>query len=153
MITPTSTDAPIVYNEPVIAQWRKDLLDKEFGLVFNADYSIITNDNGVFEGDASLFLAYRNADITGDNRLIAWYDEFTKQIPPGDYSISEYIVNKFTGIPLETARKLMWPECLLEADYDLSKITPQQFVQILDIYMETGAVGWDIYLAQNAENA
>jgi len=142
-------------NEDAIAQWRKDLLDTDFGLKFNADYSFITNAEGKWEGDASLFLAYRYADINDDAKLLAWYDDLSAKVlaefGEEDITVSEYIVMMFTGIPLESARKLMWPQPLLDNDYDLATVTPQMFVQVLDVYMETGVVGWDIYIPTQAE--
>jgi hypothetical protein len=140
-------------RQDIIAQWRADLIDNDFGIVFNADYSIITNADGKMEGDAALFLAYRNANITSDDQLVKWYEAHPQVSLDEDMTISERIVRDFTGIPIEDARKLMWPQALLDADYDLSKITPQQFLQILDMYLGTGTINWSQYLAEDNPEA
>ena len=132
-------------KEDVIKQWKKDLLDAEFGITFNCDYAVITNDDGNLEGDASLFLAYRYADINNDSQLLDWYESASKRVPAGGYHISEVIVAEFTGIPLDDACKLMWPQVLIDREgFDLSKITPKQFIAVLDVYLKTAIVDWNL---------
>lgn len=129
----------------VINQWKKDLLDAEFGIKLNCDYAVITNDEGNLEGDASLFLAFRHAEIADDNQLLDWYEGVSKRVPVGGYHISDVIVADYTGIPLDDACKLMWPQVLIDRpDYELSQITPKQFIAVLDVYLETGIVDWNL---------
>lgn len=129
----------------IIDQWKKDLLDAEFGIKFNCDYAVITNDDGNLEGDASLFLAFRHAEITDDNQLLDWYESVSKRVPVGGYHISDVIVADYTGIPLDDACKLMWPQVLIDRpDYELSQITPKQFIAVLNVYLETGIVDWNL---------
>ncbi len=117
--------------DKVIAQWKEDLLDKDFPK-FNMDYEIIEHPGKTFEGDAALFLAYR---------IVEDLTEFYK------HNTGWAVITKYTNIPIDRARELLWPTVLLEdSEFDLSSITPEQFISVLDVYLETGIVDWEIIL-------
>lgn len=119
-----------------IAQWKQDLLSTE-GPRFNIDYPILEHEGTKpdrFEGDAALFLAYHYADIQDDSELSEFMS--TKN--------SEQLINFYTGIPVADAKQLLEPKILWDYhDYDTSKITAQQFLGVLDVYLETGKVLWE----------
>lgn len=145
----TIIDEAPTLNEPVIKQWREDLLDRSMGIRFNADYSCVLDENDVIMGDAAMFLVYRNADLVEDRDIFRWYENVVARIPgmkdlAAGYHDSELIVTHFTGIPLADSCKLMWPTVLLNQDFDLTKLTTKDFVNVLDVYLETGIVDWSI---------
>lgn len=115
-------------NKPVIEQWKLDLKDRAFPK-FNMDYEIIEHAKREYEGDAALFLAYRYAD---KENLSVWYHRRR----------SYEIVTEFTGIPFAHAKALLNPPDGEGVDYTLIK--PDHFIQVLDLYLETGMVTWPL---------
>ena len=116
-------------NKEVIDQWKLDLKDRDFPR-FNMDYEIIEHEKREYEGDAALFLAFRYADKPD---LTKWYGKRR----------SYEIVTEFTGIPLAHAKALLNPPDGEGVEYKLIK--PDHFIQVLDLYLETGMVTWPIH--------
>lgn len=130
-------------NNPAIAQWIEDLSNKSFEVRYNPDYSCVTAEDGVIMGDAALFLAIRHANINTNAEIYDWYDKFGRtEVPPGGYHPSEVIIQKFTGIPLEDACKLVWPPLLFDEDFPSDKLTAALFVKVLKDYLSSGEVDW-----------
>lgn len=113
-------------KKEIIEQWKRDMLDKEFPR-FNMDYEIIEHPKREYEGDAALFLAYRHVNA---HDLSAWYAD----------KRSYEIITMFTDIPLKDARALLNPPDGDGVDY--TYIKPKDFIQVLDLYLETGMVAW-----------
>jgi hypothetical protein len=136
-----STDAEIKYD--VVEQWIEDLRDPDFGVVFNADYPIALTSRGKVTGDAALYLAIRNADVDTD-AIFRWYEELKKD--RRKYHSSDYIVNMFTNIPLDSAHKLMYPQVLLDdPQFEMTRIKPRYFIEVLQVYLKTGVVDWKLF--------
>jgi hypothetical protein len=130
-------------KDDVIAQWVEDLSDPDFGVVFNADYPIALTKRGKVTGDAALYLAIRNADVDPSD-IFRWYETLKKE--RRKFHSSDYIVNMFTGIPLDTANKLMYPRELLDdPQFDMLRIKPKYFLEVLDVYLKTGVVDWKLF--------
>jgi hypothetical protein len=136
-------------NNTRIQQWIEDLTDPAFGVKFNSEYACILNDTDGLEGDASLFLVMRYAELKNTMDVFPWYENANPA--EGDFCVSETVVTAFTGIPLEDSRDLIWPSALYDADYDTESLTAHQFVQVLQNYLDTGVVDWSIYLESEAE--
>lgn len=131
---PPYGDTGIKYD--VVAQWKEDLdLQDEAFPVFNMDYDIIEKEDGTFEGDAALFLAWR---FVPHETLSAWYVERT----------GADVVEEFTGIPYSDAEKLVWPQVFFDNGVPIESITSQDFVSVLMLYEETGVVDWSIVLPE-----
>ena len=133
----------------VIAQWKEDLLETEDFPKFHIDYECVEQKNGKLVGDASLFLAYRNVhveidaaegDIKSRNREIATWMKNKR---------SSEIIHAFTGIPLEDAVQLTEPRALWEVNYELQRVTPRQYLSVLEGYLATGVVDWARLLPKN----
>ncbi len=122
-------------NMAVIEQWKLDLKDRSFPK-FNMDYEVIEHPSREYEGDAALFLAYRHADKTN---LSKWYEN----------KRSYEIVTAFTGIPLAHAKALLNPPDGDGVDYTLIK--PEHFIQVLDLYLDTGMVTWPLHFMMKTE--
>lgn len=124
-------------NKEVIDRWRHDLLSND-GPKFNMDFEILEHegrqdDPKRFEGDPGLFLAYTYADIDDDSQLSAWMADKS----------SETLITVWTGIPRDKAEQLINPKHLWQIGYPTRTITAKQFVEVLDIYLETGNVLWE----------
>lgn len=142
------TDQDCTLNIVVIDQWIDDLLDKSFGIKFNADVPYRRMVKGKLMGDASLFLAYRQAPVNDDAELLNWFGSIKVPVNE-DYTASEVIVHTYTRIPMDDCRALMWPQILLsDPNYDMEKMKASDFVKTLRIYLETGTVSWQWMLPE-----
>lgn len=130
-------------NKKVIQRWRTDLLsDDTTRPRLNMDYPILEHegtDPSRFEGDAGFILAYTYADITDDKELSEWMSDKS----------TEALIHHWTGIPLEDAKKLLEPRELWAVNYPVENITAKQFVRVLDKYLESGHVLWQLIIADN----
>lgn len=132
---------PTGLNYKVVKQWKDDLRMTEGVPRFNMDYPIIEHegkpdDAERFEGDPGLFLAWHYAvgqDIENDTKLSEWMSTRS----------TEEMITRFTGIPADDAYQLLNPEALWKRNYPTRKLTPHQFVAVLDLYLETGHVLWE----------
>jgi hypothetical protein len=128
-------------KDDVITQWIEDLRDPDFGIVFNADYPIALTSRGKVTGDAALYLAVRNADVDPKD-IFRWYEQLV--IPKG-YHSSDVIVSMFTGMPLDTAHKLMYPQALLDdPNFEMTRLKSRYFIAVLDVYLKTGVIDWTL---------
>lgn len=134
---------PAIMNKKVITRWRADLLSEDTHRPrFNMDYPILEHegsDPSRFEGDPGFILAYTYADVKDDSELSGWMAD--KQ--------TEALIHHWTGIPVEDAKKLVEPKRLWEVNYPTRTITAKQFVMVLDKYLESGHVLWELVLADN----
>lgn len=142
-------------NMPAINDLITDLLDPDFEIKFNPAYTCILDENDVICGDASLFLAIRHAPIQNNSDIFAWYETV---VTPEDeaYTASDVVFSMYTGIPLETARELLYPRVPVEfigtsprvdayghLDFDF---TAKEFVKVLRGYLKTNVVDWTVVL-------
>ncbi len=143
------TDQDCVLNVIVINQWIDDLLDKSFGIKFNADIPYGKTFKGKLMGDAALFLAYRQAPVQDDEQLIKWLDAI--KVPADeDYLPSEIIVHTYTRIPMSACRALLWPQLhIAHPEFDKDKMKASDFEKTLQIYLETGVVSWQWMLPED----
>lgn len=136
------TAAPML-NKKVIARWRADLLNTDASRPrFNIDYPVLEHegtDPSRFEGDPGFILAYTYAEIKDDSELSEWMVD--KQ--------TEALIHHWTGIPIEDAKKLVEPKRLWDENYPTRDLTAKQFVMVLDKYLESGRVLWELVLADN----
>jgi len=132
---------PTGLNDKVIKQWKHDLLDKGVGPKFNIDYPVLEHegkpgDATRFEGDPGFFLAWHFAiesgEVEDDTQLSEWLSTRT----------TEELIARYTGIPLDAAKQLLEPRALWEVNYPTRKLSPKQFIAVLDKYLETGHVLW-----------
>lgn len=140
-----NVDQKPILNKKVIERWRIHLLDRESPR-FNIDYPILEHegrdgDPKRFEGDPGFILAYFTElpGVENDTQLSAWMSD--KQ--------TEVLINIWTGIPLDDARKLVEPSALWQVNYPTRSITAKQFVSVLDTYLETGLVLWEKVILEN----
>ncbi len=129
----------------VITAWIEDLTDPDFGVKFNADVACAVVKKGrksITMGDAALFLVLRQVGMEDGFDITTWYEGLAPAVPRGTQA-PEYLVSKYSGIPFVDARKLMWPQPLFDADYELSNMKARQFVAVLKHYLMTGEVSWE----------
>jgi len=133
---------PTGLNYNVIKQWKADLVMRDGVPRFNMDYPIIEHEGSPddatrFEGDPGLFLAWHfgidNKEIESDTKLSEWMADRS----------TEEIITRFTGIPADASHELLNPEALWKKNYPTRKLTPFQFIAVLDLYLETGMVLWE----------
>jgi hypothetical protein len=96
---------------------------------FNMNFEFYKDTDGVYVGDAALYLVYRYKGPLGIEKAYKNKDAPT-------------LMSELSGIPKEDCELLVWGNP--DTDLDYETVTATEFITVLKHYIDVGEVNWDL---------